>query len=237
MKKAIFALVITGVCGTLNAQETLSDRWKETKRTDLSNKAVSYTDTLRLSDVSKDEMNIRRGAFQYKGQISNDLFEVGDLQYGIMKNDKEEIQLRDEEFIHIFTREKKDVSAADAVASKANIDLPATPVETIDKNMLNGNWEAYKRSSRSGPLAKVDYKTLIKTLTFDMQKPDNYYGAVTTNFIGGEALYSIKDIKAADLVTDDKNKKEHLIKVWRLTLDELVIEDENGIVYYMKHFK
>jgi hypothetical protein len=237
MKKIIFAFAVIGTCSTLNAQEALSDRWKETKRTDLTNKAVSYTDTLRLSDVSKDGMNIRRGAFQYKGQISNDLFEVGDLQFGIMKNDKEEIQLRDEEFIHFFTREKKDMSATDAVASKANIDLPATPVAVIDKSMLNGNWEAYKRSSRSGPLSKIDYKTLIKTLTFDTQKPGNYYGSVTTNFIGGEALYFIKDINASDLVADDKNKKEHLIKVWRLTPEELVIEDENGIVYYMKHFK
>jgi hypothetical protein len=91
MKKIIFAFAVTGICSTLNAQETLSDRWKETKRTDLTNKTVSYTDTLRLSDVSKDGMNIRRGAFQYKGQISNDLFEVGDLQFGIMKNDKEEM--------------------------------------------------------------------------------------------------------------------------------------------------
>jgi hypothetical protein len=237
MKKAIFALAVACTYGTLNAQETLSERWKEIKRTDHSNKAVSYTDTLRLSDVTKDGMNIRKGAFQYKGQISNDLLEIGDLQFGIMKNNREEIQLRDEEFIHFFAREKKDMSAADATASKANIDLPATPVSTIDKNILNGNWEAYKRAGRSGPLTKVDYKTLIKTLTFDMQKPGNYYGSVTTNFIGGEALYFIKDINASNLVTDDKNKKEHLIKVWRLTPDELVIEDENGIVYYMKHFK
>jgi hypothetical protein len=237
MKRIIFAVAIIATCSISYAQETLSDRWKETKRTDLSNKAVAYTDTLRLSDVSKDGMNIRRGAFQYKGQISNDLFEVGDLQFGIMKNDMNEIQLRDEEFIHIFTREKKDMSAADAVARKANIDLPAMPVEAIDKNLLNGNWEAYKRGSRTGPLSKVDYKSLIKTLSFDMQKPGDYYGTFTTNFIGGEALYSIKDIKASDLVADDKNKKEHLIKVWRLTAEELVIEDENGIVYYMKHFK
>jgi hypothetical protein len=135
MKETIFTLVIAGTCGIVSAQETLSDRWKETKRINLEHKAVSYTDTLRLSDISKDGMNIRKGAFQYKGQISNDLLEVGDLQYGIVKNNKEEIQLRDEEFIHFFTRERKDMSAADATASKANIDLPAVPVATIDKNI------------------------------------------------------------------------------------------------------
>lgn len=237
MKEIIFAIAIACSSNLINAQEILSDRWKEIKRMDLSNKAVSYTDTLRLSDITKDGMNIRKGSFSYKGQISNDVLDVGDLQFGIMKNNKEEIQLRDEEFIYVFAREKKDMSAADATASKANIDLPAAPVMTIDMNILNGNWEAYKRSSRSGPLSKVDYKTLIKTLTFDMQKPGNYYGSITTNFIGGDVLYFIKDIKASDLVAEDKNKKEHLIKVWRLTVDELVIEDENGIVYYMKHFK
>lgn len=237
MKTTLFTLSIACTYGMLHAQETLSDRWKEIKRTDLTNKVVAYTDTLRLSDITKDGLNIRKGSFQYKGQISNDVLDVGDLQFGIMKNTKEEIQLRDEEFIHFFSREQKDMSAADATVSKANIDLPAAPVGIIDKNLLDGNWEAYKRNSRTGPLAKVDYKTLIKTLTFNAQKSGDYYGTVTTNFIGGEALYFIKDIKASDLVADDKNKKEHLLKVWRLTPDELVIEDGNGIVYYMKHFK
>lgn len=237
MKKIIFTLTIACCSNLLHAQEILSDRWKEVRRMDLSNKEVSYTDTLRLSDITKDGMNIRKGSFLYKGQISNDVLDVGDLQFGILKNNKDEIRLRDEEFIYVFAREKKDMSAADAAARKADIDLPATPVTTIDKNILNGDWEAYKRSSRNGPLAKVDYKTLIRTLTFDIQKPGNYYGAITTNSIGGEALYFIKDTRAPDLVAEDKNKKEHWLKIWRLTVEELVIEDENGIVYYMKHFK
>lgn len=237
MKQILLILCTACSCGRLCAQETLSDRWKETQRLDLKKKAVAYTDTLRISGITKDEMNIRKGAFQYKGKIENDVLDLGYLTYGIMKNNQTEVQLRDEEFIHIFTREKKDMSAADASAGKANIDLPAAPVREISPEMLKGDWEAYKRSNRSGPVAKVDYKTLIKTLSFSPQKTKDYYGAITTDFIGGNALYHIKDTKAPALLLEDKDKKEHTVKVWRLTAEELVIEDEAGVVYYMKHFQ
>lgn len=237
MKKTLLTLfTLMAVSISLKAQEHLSDRWKETQRLDLKKKAVSYADTLRLSDVTQDAMNVRKGAFQYKGSIANDVLDVGYLIYQIMKFTKEEIWLRDEENIHVFTRESKDMSAADASIKKAGIDLPASPVSNIDHQLLKGNWEAYKRSGRNGPLEKVNYKTLLKTLSFELQKPEDYYGSITTNFIGGDVLYYIKGTVAPNLVVDDKDKKEHLIKVWKLTSEELVIEDENGIIYYMKHF-
>lgn len=237
MKVLIFTVVISSCCVALHAQENLSDRWKETQRLDLSGKAVTYTDTLRLLHVTKEKMDIRKGSFSYTGLISNDVVQVGDMMYGLMKNEPKEIQLRDEEFTHVFSREVKDMTASDAAASKVNIDLPATPVASIDRNLLKGTWEAYKRNSRTGPLTKVDYKNLIKTLAWNDQKNGEYYGSATVDYIGGNALYYLKDTQAGNIIAEDKDKKEQKLKVWRLTADELVIEDGAGLVYYMKHFR
>jgi hypothetical protein len=236
MKAAFFTFVIAAAVPAF-AQQHLSDRWKEVQRLDLKNKPVAYSDTMRLLGVTKDGMGIRKGSFVYKGQINNDVLDVSGVIYGILKNDENEIRLRDEEFIYVFAREAKDMSAADAVESKTRLDLPASPVAAVDKNILKGDWEAYKRTSRKGPMDKVNYKTLIKTLSFRNEKTGNYYGSVTTDFVGGASLYFIKDTGGSDIITEDKDQKQHLLKVWRLTADELVVEDETGIIYFMKHFR
>lgn len=230
----IFCLLSLTVLPSLHAQNTASDRWKETKRLDLKQKPVTYTDTLRLSDITKESLNMRKGAFQYKGSIQNDLLDMGYLTFGIDKHTKDEIRLRDEEFIHIFTRETKDLSAADAAAGKEAIDLPAQPVSAIDTALLQGNWEVYKRKGKNGPLPGIDYSTLIKGLKVD--KGAAGLGTVS----GGQGpgpLYTIKKTEAPDLVVTDAGQKEHRIKVWRLSATELVLEDENGILYFLKHFR
>ncbi|WP_118976280.1 hypothetical protein [Taibaiella koreensis] len=220
----------------LHAQESLSDRWKETQRLNLKQKAVAYTDTLRLSDITKESLNMRRGSFLYKGTIQNDLLDMGALTYGIDKQTNNEIRLRDEEFIHVFSREARDLSAADAAAGKAAIDLPAQPVSAIDMTLLRGSWEVYKRKGKNGPLPKIDYSTLIKGLKTGEATGEKAIGTVS----GGQGtgpLYTIIKAEASDLVVADAAQKEHKIKVWRLSDSELVIEDESGIVYYLKHFR
>jgi hypothetical protein len=234
-QKISFTLLCLCTGFSLAAQDQLSNRWKETQRLSLDKKPVSYTDTLRLQEVTKESMSIRKGSFLYKGTISNDLLDFGYLTFGIMKSSKEEIKLRDEEFIHIFTREAKDMSAADAAAKKEAIDLPARPVDNISPELLAGVWEVYKRQGRNGPLAKIDYTTLITRLSVPEQKTGEPTGTVSTG--GGKNLYQIKESKGSDLIATDAAQKEHRIKVWRLSKEELVIEDENNIIYYMKHFR
>lgn len=236
MKQQIFMLLLLLSAGfSLSAQDNLSDRWKETQRLDLNKKPVSYTDTLRLLQVTKESMSIRKGSFLYKGTISNDLLDFGYLTFGIVKNNKEEIRLRDEEFFHIFSREAKDMSAADAATKKQGIDLPAKPVDNISLPILTGIWEVYKRNSRNGPLPQVNYATLITGLSVFEHNPDAPIGSVSAG--GKEPLYLIKEIKGSDLIVTDTAQKEHRLKVWRLSKEELVIEDESSIIYYLKHFK
>lgn len=232
----ILWLLSLTVLTSLHAQHTASGRWKETQRLDLKRKTVSYTDTLRLSDITKESLNMRRGSFVYKGSIQNDLLDMGDRSLGIDKQTQDEIRLRDEEFIHIFTPEAKDLSAADATAGRNAIDLPAQPVSTIDTTLLQGNWEVYKRKSKNGPLPSIDYSTLIKGLKVDKSAATQELGAVSGG-PGPGPLYVIRKIEAPDLVVTDAAQKEHRIKVWRLSTTELVLEDENGILYFLKHFR
>lgn len=231
---AIFLLTLSALPAP--AQQTASDRWKETQRLDLKQKAVGYTDTLRLSEVTKSSLNMRKGAFQYKGTIHNNMLDMGYTNLGIDKDTRDEIRLRDEEFIHVFTREAKDLSAADAAASKEAIDLPAQPVKEIDTALLRGRWEVYKRKGKNGPLAKIDYNTLIKGLSSGQQDPAGTMGSISGGQ-GSGPLFTIKKAEGSDLVVTDEAQKEHRLKVWRLSDAELVIEDEAGILYYMKHFR
>jgi len=92
----------------LNAQEKYADRWKEVKRTDRQDKSVAFTDTMLINNVTKENLKMRRGSFEYPGTISNDLLEVGEEQYQMIKHDETEIRIGDENYIHIFARQLKD---------------------------------------------------------------------------------------------------------------------------------
>jgi len=232
MKPGILTLVATCIVAVAAAQPVLSDRWKETRRLDLRNKPVPYTDTMKLQHVSKEGMDMVRGSFLYKGRISNDVLEIGDLTFGIVKNTGEEIRLQDEESIHIFSREIKDTATV-----KLSLDLPPAPVAQIDKQLLKGDWEAYKRANRKGPAEKVDYGRLLKTLSFSEEKSGGYYGSAATDHVHGNLLYHIKDIQASQLIAEDKAGQEQKLTVWKLSAAELVLEDGNGVIYYMKHFR
>ncbi|KAA5536268.1 hypothetical protein F0919_00965 [Taibaiella lutea] len=217
----------------LNAQENYSNRWKEISRTDRKDKSVAYTDTMRINNVTKESLKMRRGSFEYSGTISNDLLEVGEEQYQIIKQDEKEIRIGDEDYIHIFARESKDLSAADATAAINERTLPLKPVSSIDTFLLKGEWQAYSRKRKDGP-GKINYKELIKTLSFHPDLTMNNYGIVTIN--NGISMFPIRALKGSDIIISDDNNKEHRIIVWKLTKDELIVEDDSGILYYMKQF-
>ncbi len=222
----------------LDAQQLATERWKEiTRRTLKGSKEVSFEDTLYLQRPNQQEILLRKGAFMYKGKVDKKKLDMGYITYSIVKDNDEEIQIQDNDYIHVFKKDQKDQSASDAAAKQKEIDLPAEPVKDINYTLLAGEWEAYKRTGKNGPLLKIDYQTLIKTLVFSSEPKDGYYGYITTNFIGGNVLYSIKGKEGSNLLTDNNIHKEARIKVWKLDDQELILEDENGILYYMKRFK
>lgn len=221
---------------TLLAQEQLSDRWKETQRLDKNKKNIPYTDTMRLLNVSKESMHLRKGSFLYKGEISNDLLDFGYEQYGIMRQTKEEIRLRDENYIHIFSREARDLSAADAAERRKAMMLPEQPVDSISRQLLSGIWEVYKREGKNGPLTNPDYSTMITRVTVASDNGELRWGSINGG-LSQEILYTISGASGPDLLIRDTAQQEQRIKVWRLSKEELVLEDARGIIYYLKHFR
>lgn len=232
---ALLGLTSLALSSPIMAQDALSNRWKESRRLDLHQKEVSFTDTFYLNDVTAKSLYLRKGAFQYKGTINKRTVDLGYITLSIEKRTDNEIQLKDDQFIHIFTRQLKEQSAADAALKKTEIALPATPVQQISLPMISGKWEAYKREGKDGPLPKVDYTTLITRVIVTGKDSIGHYGQVYTN----KALpaYQITAIQDSNIIAMDKNNAIRRFTVWRLSPDELVLEDENHIVYYMKHFR
>lgn len=229
---SLSSLLLLSFC--LNAQEIYSDRWKEIKRTDRQDKPVVFNDTMHLSNVTKTSLKMRRGSFEYPGIISNDLLEVGEDQYQVIKQHETEISIGDQDYIHIFARQLKDQSAADATLSLIDRTLPQKPVNSIDPALLTGKWEAYNRKRKDGQPGKINYKTLIKSITFHTAIQDNSYGSISTQ---NGTVKAIKALKGSDIIIMDADeKKEHPIIVRKLTKEELIIEDEDGILYYLKQF-
>jgi len=111
--------------------------------------------------------------------------------------------------------------------------LPEKPVNTIDTKLLDGQWQTYKRQQKDGKPGKLDYGAMIKTVSYMSATDQNGNNYVLTS--NGDKR-SIKSLENANIIVTDANKASHHIIVWKLTKDELVIEDENGILYYMKQF-
>jgi hypothetical protein len=210
-----------------------AERWKEVQRLNLKKKEQSYTDTMHLV-VQGADINIRRGAFMYKGARAGRVLDMGYTSYGIVKDKDDELQLRDDDYIHVFRKELSQQTQPDPPAP----DLPATPVSSIDTALLKGTWEAYKRSARKGPLDKVSYATLLKTMEYNTRKNEQgNFGALYNNYIGGKAVAYIRGTRAASILAKDEEGRDIQFQVWKLSADELIIEDSDGILYYMKHFR
>lgn len=79
----------------------------------------------------------------------------------------------------------------------------------------------------------MNYGMMIKTVSFMASISQNGYDYVLTD---NGTKFSIKAFKDSNIIVTDDNKTEHLIIVWKLTKEELIIEDENGLLYYMKQF-
>lgn len=226
-------LLLLLLASVSNAQETYSNRWKEIKRTDRKDNPVAYTDTIRINDVTKESLKMRKGSFEYTGTISNDLLEIGEEQYQIIKLTATELIIGDDNHIHILARELKDMSAADAIASMNENALPGQPVASIDTKLFDGQWQTYKRQKKEDTKEKIRYGNMIKTISYMTKISQDGYDYVVTD--SGIKL-PIKNLDHSAIVVIDENKTLHRITIWKLTKEELVVEDENGILYYMKQF-
>jgi hypothetical protein len=238
MKYALLCLsCIISLHSTGQESPGISTRWIETSRQDASGKTIPYQDTLFLQKSAPSEISIRKGSFMYKGEVKGKMLELGHISYKIEKNNDKEIRLKDEDVLHIFTKAVKDTSAMDAIVRMPAIALPAAPVSALDPAVLQGEWEAYKRSGKNGPLTNIDYSKLIKAMSFYPEPKEGNLGSVYITVKSNHPLYQVREIKAPYLAVADEEHKMHKLTVWKSDKEELIIEDEAGIIYYMKRVK
>ncbi len=221
----------------LSAQEHSDLRWKETERRQVKGQApVPYKDTFFLQFINVEEIQLRKGAFAYKGLLKGELIDMGNITYKVLKRDHKVLHLEDGDQVHIFTPDVKDLSAADAAVKMAGIKLPETPVQHIEFKDLQGTWSAYKRTGRDGPLAKLDTKGMIQSLSC-MEKAGQVPSCTLyATEVNGQLLYTIKDIRSPYLIVEDTQGIIHELTVWKLDPRELILEDHKGILYFMRPY-
>lgn len=214
-----------------NAQDApLTNRWKETQRLNLKEKSVTYTDTLHILKIEKNEVSLRDNGFLYKAKIEKDKLDFLYRSFKIVKNNDKEIRLKDEEYIYVFSREAKDMSAADAPSGATRLAIPSTPVNNLNLEEIEGKWKAYKRENRNGPSNQISVKKMITSFSFDSSDSE-----VVLNGNESNAFKLVSEPNGVLKLTNQEAQVRTFI-VWKLDSDELILEDEDNIVYFLKKF-
>lgn len=221
------------------------ERWKESSRLTKKEQPVEFSDTTWLISGNKeDEMYMRRGSFMYKGEFKRSMFVLTDRSYLVVKREPGEIQIKDQEgVIRVYYPVKKDTSASDASMKMAEQQLPAQPVSSINTEEIKGSWEAYKRGRKPGTaLQKIDYNKLIKSILILEQADANgnkgflFNSSGTKSAMDNSYMAAITAINAPEIIAKDKEGNEVKLTIWKSTAEELILEDQNGMLYYCKKF-
>lgn len=225
-------MILVGL--TLQAQEYSPNRWIEIQRLDANdNKEIAYSDTLFINYSGSDEMKIRKSGYAYNGKIVHNTLNIGALQYKILNNNNNEIRLSKDNVVHVFNRMLLDKSAVDAPTKFKDNKLPTEVVASIDWPLLIGEWEAYKRVSRSGPMPKIDFKLLIKKAVFyelvENEAKGVFYTTTKENY-----LYSVINTEKGTLNTITLDGTSINLKVFKADGKELIVEGHYGVLYFMR---
>jgi len=246
MKKVILILIlIPFLSGSQNAFAQTQERWKEIGRLSKKEQPVAFSDTTWLiSGNLADEMYMRRGSFMYKGAFRRSMFVLADRSYLVVKREREEIQIKDEEgMVRIYRPDKKDTTYSDVAVKIAEQQLPAKPVSSVNTAEVKGSWEAYKRSRKPGAaIQKINYDKLIKSVLLLERADANgnhgflYNTSGTKNASDKSYILVITAINGPEIIVKDKEGNESKITVWKADAGELILEDSDGMLYYCKKF-
>lgn len=229
----ILATLLIVISFTATAQKTYPGRWIETQRTTREGTTVAYKDSMRLIQVTSDSLKMMKGSFAYNGLITNDLLDMGYQQFQIIKLSTDEIKIGDDDYIHIL-KPVITTNASPQVNKEINaMTFPSEQVKAINKDLLKGVWEPYKKERKKGANGKINYQSLLKKLDFNTTSAQAAYGIAV---VGNNNRYNITDIANGNFTTKDEQGNKHILIVWRLNADEIIIEDEDGMIYYLKQF-
>jgi hypothetical protein len=215
----------------LNAQDYSSNRWKETSRLNPFDQEVDYTDTVFLLSTDRNVMDVVIGGYAYRGTINGDSLDIRKRTFEVVKNEPGEIRLRFKKLTHVFTRELKGQAAADAEAVAAQNAIPANPVKKISLRPLYGTWKVYKKVPREGISVDIRKMQYIKMLQVFRKAQQGKKGILTSS---SNLVMAIKDIKGPEIRYLTTLQQPKSLKVLKQNATELLLEDENHMVYFLK---
>jgi hypothetical protein len=231
--KAFIALigVVCLLTYQLKAQEYSPNRWKETNRLNEKEELQNYKDTVFMLTTDRNLFDIVIGGYAYRGTIDGDSLDVKKRTFHVIQNEPEEIRLRFKNLTHIFTREPKSYIGSDAEDFASKNKIPDVPAKKINAKKLNGTWLVYKKQLREG--AETDIKTInyLKKLEIYRQVKKGAKGSLVT---ATNLAMKVKDIKGSSIRYINTFNQAHSLKILRQTANEILLEDEYQMIYFLK---
>lgn len=234
--KNLFLAVLLLSSAFITHADKFTGSWKEVRRSDVSGKAIPYTDTLRVQfKVGNEYLWMRPNAFQYRGTytVSGNMLDLGIRTLQVITATKEKLVLKDEGGTYELARYEEGTMREDNTAA-ANGDRAKTSVEAIgirNPAQLQGTWEVYKRTN-SGAKEAIDYSRILRKLVI---------GSGGTNgsiFSAEDALnkpsWTIE--RVADNTIYCKGRDARMLKVLSAGNGELILQ-EGTVTYFFKQFK
>ena len=227
MLKALLTLFSAlSISSIVSAQELSHNRWIETGRINQNKEDVHYSDTVFLVTEDRQIIDVIIGGYAYRGTIANDSLDVKKRTFYVVSNEPDEIKLKFAKLTHTFTRAPKGTVAADAAAFAERNKIPDAAAKKVNAKMLNGNWLVYKKTLREGTTVDVKTVQYLKALNIKAGK-----GTVTNS---SNLSSKVKDIKSANIRYTNNLSQVKTLKVLRQQQDEILLEDEQNIVYFLK---
>lgn len=213
------------------SQEYSPNRWKETSRLNERNEEVDYKDTVFMLTTDRNLFDIVIGGYAYRGTVDGDSLNVKKRTFQMISNEPDEVRLRFKNLTHVFTRELKDYVAADAEAFAEKNNIPDEPAKKINAGKLNGVWLVYKKQVRDG--VNVDIKTVQYLKRLDLYRTPQK-GAKGSLVTATNLAMKVKSIKGSSVHYLNTFNQTHILKILRQTANEILLEDEQHIIYFLK---
>ena len=229
-----FTVLIMLLCFLTNisqAQEYSPNRWKETSRINEKEEQLNYTDTVFMLTTDRNLFDIVIGGYAYRGTVDGDSLNVKKRTFQIMLNEPEEVRLRFKNLTHIFTRELKNYTAADAESFASKNKIPDAPAKKINLKQLNGTWLVYKKQLREGVEADIKTIMYIKRLDIYRQVKKGAKGSLVTTT---NLAMKVKHIKGSSIRYINTFNQAHSLKILKQTANEILLEDEHQVIYFLK---
>jgi hypothetical protein len=229
--KSTAVLMTLFVFNTAGAQEYSPNRWKETRRFNLRDEPVQYTDTVFVNTTDRQVIDVVIGGYAYKGTINQDSLNIGSRTFHVVKNEEDELRLKFDKLIHVFSRELKGMEGADAPEFAEKNRIPDLPLTAINQKQLYGSWLVYKKVIRENVAADVKNIPYFKKL--EVYKPIKK-GNKGFLVLASNIAWKITGIKGGDIMVNNTLGQPVVVRVLRQSENELLLEDAGNVVYFLK---